>query len=76
MIMSCESIPGLMEAVNQARAGGWEVTGGMAVEKYSTHVTWYHQAMLRPVEEGKPIPCPSCGAMAVHTPDCIHDGNG
>ncbi len=76
VILSSKSIVGLAEIVNQGLSGDWKVAGGMVVEKYSTHETRYHQAMLRPVEEGKLIPCPSCGAMAVHTPDCIHDGNG
>jgi hypothetical protein len=80
VIMSAKSIPGLMEIVNQAMAGGWEMTGNMvieyclAVEGESETQTWYHQAMLRPPEVK--APCPSCGARELHTRDCPHDGNG
>ncbi len=83
VVLSSVSIKGLAEIVNQGLAGGWEVAGGMVLE-YRLPVegevetrTWYHQAMLRPFEEVKPTPCPSCGAHgSLHLPDCIHDGNG
>lgn len=74
VILSYASIVGLAEIVNQGLAGNWEVAGGMVVEKYSTHETWYHQAMIRPPEVK--APCPSCGARELHTRDCPHDGNG